>query len=86
MLSFPHLVIFPKESSVQDNKTGKLSKLGLSHTIAGRRTGLTEYNNRIPPLRIYMCFYPQFLPVLAIPRPVREGTGLCISWGLRSGW
>lgn len=29
-----------------------------------------------------MCFFPQFLPVLAVPRPVREGTGLCVSWGL----
>lgn len=33
-----------------------------------------------------MCFFPQFLPVLAVPRPVREGTGLCVSWGLPKGW
>lgn len=32
-----------------------------------------------------MCFFPRFPPILAVPRPVREGTGLCVSWGLPNG-
>lgn len=32
-----------------------------------------------------MCFFPQFPSILAVPRPVKEGTGLCVSWGLPNG-